>query len=41
MKKNELKQIRNAKKSLKKAALKRAERTTPHPVGFEYAGVRK
>jgi hypothetical protein len=39
--KNELKQIRNAKKSLKNAALKRAKRITPHPVGFEYAGGRK
>tara|TARA_Y100000593_G_C4236414_1_gene299784 strand:+ start:453 stop:851 length:399 start_codon:yes stop_codon:yes gene_type:complete len=39
--KNELKQIRNAQKSLKKASIKRKERKTPHPVGFEYSGARK
>ena len=39
--KNELKQIRNAKKSLKKATIIREKRITPYPVGFEYSKERQ
>lgn len=39
--KNELKQIHNAKQSLKKAAIIREKRITPYPVGFEYSKERQ